>query len=414
MIVTVEARHGSDVPDVTQKDVMVYEGHNRDQVTDWVPARAEHAQLELFVLIDDSSGGSIGNQLDELRKFMEELPSSALVGVAYMQNGTAKVEQNLTNDHALAAKGLRLPLGMAGANASPYFSLSDLLKRWPQTKSRREVLMVTDGIDRYYGSGDLNDPYLSSAIDAAQREGVLVSAIYNPSAGHFGHSYWQAYWGQMYLAEIADRTGGEAYYIGMTGSPVSFSLYLRDLTNRTNHQYLLTFVAKGGRRRGDCDLSRCGRKFPMRNWWRRTGFLFRRRNRGNDASFRNPRSRFLVVQKRSSEEKNSPPRSIGAGEFLMLYFVGVTVSSNGMTSGTCCRSREGKRTTPWGIWRTFRSRHSGIHQEYCGPNWSLPWGPLCTLIQKPIVPSIRLWVSALQPESEPKEKPLPAEGGVSL
>ena len=250
MIVTVEARHGSDVPDVTQKDVMVYEGHNRDQVTDWVPARAEHAQLELFVLIDDSSGGSIGNQLDELRKFMEELPSSALVGVAYMQNGTAKVEQNLTNDHALAAKGLRLPLGMAGANASPYFSLSDLLKRWPQTKSRREVLMVTDGIDRYYGSGDLNDPYLSSAIDAAQREGVLVSAIYNPSAGHFGHSYWQAYWGQMYLAEIADRTGGEAYYIGMTGSPVSFSPYLRDLTNRTNHQYLLTFVAKAEKKGG--------------------------------------------------------------------------------------------------------------------------------------------------------------------
>ena len=33
MLVTVEARHGSDVPEVGRADVMVTEGHHRDEVT---------------------------------------------------------------------------------------------------------------------------------------------------------------------------------------------------------------------------------------------------------------------------------------------------------------------------------------------------------------------------------------------
>lgn len=51
------------------------------------------------------------------------------------------------------------------------------------------------------------------------RAGVTVSAIYTPGVGHFGHSYWQTYWGQIYLSQLADETGGEAYYIGFSGPP---------------------------------------------------------------------------------------------------------------------------------------------------------------------------------------------------
>jgi hypothetical protein len=250
MVVTVEARHGSDVPVINREDVMVHEGHNRDQVTDWVPAQGDQAGLELFILLDDGSSTSIGNQLDDIRKFINGQPSSAKIGVAYMRNGTAQIEQNLTSDHALAAKALRLPVGIAGANGSPYFSLGDLLKRWPESNSRREVLMASDGIDRYYGSGDLLDPYLTEAIENAQRAGVIVSAIYTPGTGHFGHSYYRTYWGQIYLAKLAEETGGESYYIGFTGSPVAFAPYLNDAANRLNHQYLLTFLAKPEKKAG--------------------------------------------------------------------------------------------------------------------------------------------------------------------
>lgn len=250
LLVTVEARHGSNVPEVTKADVMVYEGRDRDQVTDWVPAQGEHAGLQLFILLDDGSSTNLGTQLDSLRQFINAQPASTLIGVAYMQNGSAKVEQTPTSDHALAAKALRLPLGIGGVNASPYFSLSDLIKRWPQSSVRREVLLVTDGIDRYYGGADLQDPYLDAAIDEAHRAGIVVYAIYMPGAGHFGHSYWENYWGQLYLSRVAEETGGESYYIGFTGTPVNFEPYLADMKRHLDHQYLLTFLAKPPKKSG--------------------------------------------------------------------------------------------------------------------------------------------------------------------
>jgi hypothetical protein len=250
MVVTVEARHGSEVPAVSREDVMVFEGQNRDTVTDWVPAQGQNAALEFFVLIDDSSSTDLGTQLGDIRQFINAQPASTKIGVAYMQNGIARVLQDLTTDHAKAAQSLRLPMGIGGANASPYFALSDLIKKWPASTARREVLMVTDGIDRYYGVGDTQDPYLDAAIDAAGKAGILVSAIYNPDAGHYGHSYWQSYWGQIYLAQVADRTGGEAYYIGFNGPAVSFAPYLQDLTKRLTHQYVLSFLAKSPKKAG--------------------------------------------------------------------------------------------------------------------------------------------------------------------
>jgi hypothetical protein len=250
LVVTVEPRKGTSEPVVNREDVMVYQGHNRDKVTDWLPAQADHAALELFILLDDGAGLSLGSQLEEIRNFMDAQPDSTKIGVAYMQNGTARIAQNLTTDHAAAAKSLRLPLGEEGVNASPYFVLSDLAKRWPDTTARRAVLMVSDGIDRYYGSGDLQDPYVDAAVDDALRAGIMVSAIYNPDTGHFGHSYWQTHWGQIYLSEVADETGGEAYDIGYTGPAVSFGPYLNDFSNRLSHQFLLTFLAKPEKKAG--------------------------------------------------------------------------------------------------------------------------------------------------------------------
>lgn len=250
IVVTAEPRHGSSIPAVNREDVRVMEGKDRDTVTEWIPAQGDNAALEMFILIDDESNTTLGNQLEDIRQFINTQPPSAKVGVAYMQNGIARVVQDLTTDHEAAAKSLRLPLGAGGANSSPYFALTDLVKKWPASNARRSVLMVSDGIDRYYGGGDLNDPYMETAIDDAVRAGILVSAIYTPGAGHFAHSYWQNYWGQIYLSELADKTGGESYYIGFTGPPVSFSPYLDDLGHRLGHQYLLTFLAKPQKKAG--------------------------------------------------------------------------------------------------------------------------------------------------------------------
>jgi len=249
LVVTVEARHGSNVPDITRDDVMVYEGHDRDRVTGWLPLKGDHAGLEFFVLLDDSSNVSLGSQLEDLRQFINAQPATMKIGVAYMQNGIARVVQDLTSDHALAAKALRLPLANPGASASPYFSLGDLIKRWPASEERHEVLMITDGIDRYWGSGPDN-AYVDQVIEQAQRAGVIVFSIYTPGEGHYGHSYWRTYWGQNYLSQLADETGGEAFYLIGSAPPVSFAPYLEDITRRLGRQYLLTFIPKPQKKAG--------------------------------------------------------------------------------------------------------------------------------------------------------------------
>jgi hypothetical protein len=249
LVVTVEARHGSNIPDVTRDDVMVYEGRDRDRVTGWLPLQGDHAGLEFFIMLDDSSNVTLGSQLEDVRQFINAQPPTTKIGVAYMANGIAQVVQNLTSDHALTAKALRLPFGNPGASASPYFSLGDLIKRWPASDERREVLMITDGIDRYWGSGPDN-AYVDTVIEQAQRAGVIVYSIYTPGVGHFGHSYWRTYWGQNYLSQLSDETGGESYYLIGPAPPVSFAPYMEDITRKLNHQYLLTFMAKPQKKAG--------------------------------------------------------------------------------------------------------------------------------------------------------------------
>jgi hypothetical protein len=244
VVVTVEAHKGKEPPVINREDVMVHQGRDRDPLVGWVPAQGEHAAMELMILLDDGSNTTLGTQLDDLRSFINAQPDTTTVGVAYMRDGVAQVVQNLTGNHALVAKALRLPVGLRGVNGSPYLSLTDLVKRWPASTARRAVVMATDGIDRNYGTGDLQNPYLDEAIDNALRAGITVSTIYTPGVGHFGHSYWQTYWGQIYLSRLAEETGGEAYYIGFTGPPVSFTPFLDDVGKRLAHQYLLTFLAK--------------------------------------------------------------------------------------------------------------------------------------------------------------------------
>ena len=240
MIVTVEARHGAQLPVIHREDVLVYEGHDRRPVTGWTAFQGNSAGLELYLLIDDSLSTSFGTRLEELRSFVSELPESTSVGLAYMRNGTVDVVQKPTRDHSTTAKLIRIPQAITGG--SPYESLEGLIKQWPLGAERREVLMVTTGIEPF-GPAETSNPYVEEAITAAQRAEIPVFTIYAPAAGHWGHTWWRTTWGRNYLSELADETGAEGY--GESGlNPVSFTPYLGDLSRRLQNQYELTFLAK--------------------------------------------------------------------------------------------------------------------------------------------------------------------------
>ena len=122
------------------------------KVNQLIPAQGDNAALQLFILIDDALGSGVGKNLNDIRDFINAQPASTMIAVGYMANATIQVAQDFTADHALVVKALRLPRGSLSTIDSPYLSLISLVKRWPQKNVRREVLMVTDGLDRLRGN----------------------------------------------------------------------------------------------------------------------------------------------------------------------------------------------------------------------------------------------------------------------
>ena len=251
MTVTASVPSDKRMPELSQQDIAVTRGKERLKVTDWVPAKGDRAGLDLFILIDDASNPVLGMHFDDLKAFINAQPSTTAIGVGYVRNATVQIAQNFTTDHAAAANALRLPLGSAGAYGSPYLSVIDLMKRWPASQNRREVLMVTDGIDRARRSiawrGLYINPDVDSASEVAMRTGTIIHTIYAPGVDRRHRNYWEATNGQMGIAKLSDVTGGESFFLGLQ-QPVSFAPYLDQLQNILNNQYLLSFSAQSGKK----------------------------------------------------------------------------------------------------------------------------------------------------------------------
>ena len=271
-------------PVLSAQNLQVKVGKDEAKVQQLVPNQGDNAAMQLFILIDDTCQPQpIGNNLNDLRDFINAQPSSIAIGVAYMSNTTVQVTQNLTLDHAAAAKGIRLPRGSLSAMDSAYLSLASLVQAWPQQNVRREVLMVTDGIDRLRndtnggsnsfsaGTGDMFGPPSAAmgmpgmgamstmstmpampsmttmptipvdadtASKASQKYGVIVHSISATGVGRLGRNAWEAQLGQGGVAKITDETGGEYFALG-TENAVSFRPYLERLQKIFNNQYFL-------------------------------------------------------------------------------------------------------------------------------------------------------------------------------
>jgi hypothetical protein len=107
---------------------------------------------------------------------------------------------------------------------------------------RREVVMLTNGIDPYNRRFDPDDQYVKSAIEDSVRAGLVVYTIYWRNRND-GDNSMMANEGQGLLAEVSQATGGNNYGTGM-GNPVSFQPFFEDLARRLENQYELDFTAR--------------------------------------------------------------------------------------------------------------------------------------------------------------------------
>ena len=256
--VTAVGKKQTTPPAIKKDDVELFQGKERMQVADW--RRGE--TLFIAILIDDSLDRQVAGEWKDLKAFIDAQPQNTYVAVAYSRNGTAAVAQDFTNDHALAAKALRIPMGGGGAFTSPYLSLQDWLKRWPTSGGdRRSIIMISSGVDYFRGSFDPIDPDLESTIERAQKENINVWTIYYPDEGHVGRRQFRVFNAQSNLSRLSEETGAESFYLDF-GVPVSLKQYFDEIQDHLNNQYLLTFNASGGGKKGKFERVRVATEIP--------------------------------------------------------------------------------------------------------------------------------------------------------
>jgi hypothetical protein len=243
MTVTAVAKKDKQPPPLTKDDVQLYQGKERIQLADWRRGDA----LFLAVLIDDSLESSVANQWGDLKAFFMAQPENTYIAVAYARNGSAAVAQDFTKDHALAGKALRLPIGNAGAFTSPYLTLQDWMKRWPETGERKSIILFSSGVDYFRGSFDPIDPDLDTTVARAQKQNINIWTIYVPDAGHIGRREFRVFNAQSNLSRLSEETGAESYYLGFD-APVTLKPYFDEIQMHLNNQYLISFVGNGGKK----------------------------------------------------------------------------------------------------------------------------------------------------------------------
>lgn len=238
-IITVLSKNKEVAPAVTPANLAVKVDGKEAVVAGLRHYGADKANLQLVLLIDDSARTSLGLYLKEMSDFINGLPPNVEIGVAYIDNGGARFVQPFTLDHATAAKQLRLPAGFPGANASPYFALTSLMKAWPSAGRgmRHEVVMVSNGVDGFYGLRyDPEDPYVNATIKQAQQAGVVIYSIFYKDRGLAGRLGVGINSGQNYLIQMSEATGGELYYQGFD-NPVSFTPFFEQISRNLQNQY---------------------------------------------------------------------------------------------------------------------------------------------------------------------------------
>jgi hypothetical protein len=232
-------------PNVQKQDVKLAKINGKaSQVAGLYYLHGSRNPVELVILIDSDARTSLGTQMSDIQKFVQEMPPNTKMAIAYMINGVAQIASPLSSDPAQVLKGLHLTMGPPGISASPYFCISDLAKHWPSNNgsARREAVVISDGVDYYDMRYDPEDPYVHAAIDDSVRAGVMVYFLYWKNVGLADRFMGPQDAGQNLMLMLTAATGGYSYWEGY-GNPVSFLPYFNDIRRRMDNQYLVSMSA---------------------------------------------------------------------------------------------------------------------------------------------------------------------------
>jgi hypothetical protein len=248
--ITIESKHGEQLnPSMLNLQV------NRHPAVINSVTPIDKAAPQVAILIDDGLRASFGNQIEDIKAFLNALPGGTKVAVGYMQNGSIRMATDgFVTDRSSAANALRITVSTPGISASPYFCLSDFVKKWPSDQpGARIVLMLTNGVDPYNGRPSIENqdsPYVQEAQEDAQRAGVAVYSIYYADSGFAFRGGRGSFSGQSYLQQVGDATGGQSFNLG-TITPPSIRPYLDQFTKALAESYVVSFQADTAKEKTD-------------------------------------------------------------------------------------------------------------------------------------------------------------------
>lgn len=203
--------------------------------------------LSLAVLIQDDLSSEANLQLDDIKKFIRNLPKGSRVMVSYLRSGSMQVRQKFTDDLEKAADSIRIITGNSvAAPRNPYDGVIDTLKKFNALPTgRRAILLISDGLDVSNGissSSPSQSIDLDNAIDRAQRNGVAIYSFYASATLTEGGNSRLILNAQGSLNRLSEETGGRAFFQG-TFTAVSFEPFFKDLNLLLNRQFALTYLS---------------------------------------------------------------------------------------------------------------------------------------------------------------------------
>lgn len=211
-----------------------------------------NSPLAFAILIQEDVASEVNLELKGIGDFIRKLPRGSRVMVAYLRNGSIDVRQRFSEDLDKAAKSLRIiSSSSAVAPFNPYVGVIEALDRFDNLPiGRRAILLVSDGLDASRGIDSASPTQsvdLDRAILKAQRSGTAIYSIYAATQSTGSGNSILASYGQGSLNRLTEETGGRAFFQG-TGTPVSFSPYLRELGTILSRQFALTFLSTGSKK----------------------------------------------------------------------------------------------------------------------------------------------------------------------
>lgn len=223
--------------------LQVFEDGDRQEIL--ATRGAGRSPMNVAVLIQDDLASVVSNEIKGIADFIRRLPPGSRVMVGYMRTGTLQLRQKFTGDLERAAKSLRIPVSSpAVAPFNPFSQTRDAIKRFEsQPIGRRAILLLSDGVDTSRGI-DSSLPGsgfdLQRAINEAQRLGVAVYSIYEPTGN--SSNLLLVGNGQGSLNRLSTETGGRAFFQGMS-APVSIDNFLREVDSLLSRQFALTYLS---------------------------------------------------------------------------------------------------------------------------------------------------------------------------